>query len=146
MRTLKKVLAAVAIAAMVIAGVSIASILIFGHYGKQTGAESTPRTTPAPPPPSVPTPREFTIAVVVTDQNCPQDEACIYRYTIQPKYIGLHPLPPTPFTVEYLVTGGNAPQAGKFTVQNNQAQILKDVPLDGPPGAALQANVTNVTG
>ena len=148
MRTLKKVLAALAVAAMAITGISIASILIFGDYGKSKTAaqQTTTRKTVAPPPPSVPTVKEFTIKVVVSEQNCPPGESCIYKYTIEPKYIGLHPLPQTPFTVEYLITGGNVPQPGKFTVQGNQAQILKDVPLEGPPGAQLQANVTNVTG
>jgi hypothetical protein len=148
MTTIKKVLAACAIVAMLGGGVSLASILIFGDYGKSQPAaqQTTPRRTIAPPPPSVPTPKEFTIAVVVTEQNCPPDEPCIYKYTIEPKYIGLHPLPETPFTVEYMVTGGNAPQPGKFTVQGSQAQILKDVVLEGPPGAQLQANVTKVTG
>jgi hypothetical protein len=148
MRTLKRVLAALAIAAMVITGISIASILIFGEYGKSkpTAQQATTRKTVPPPPPSVPTPKEFTIRVVVTEQNCPPDAPCLYKYTIEPKYIGLHPLPQTPFTVEYLVTGGNEPQPGKFTVQGSQAQILKDVPLEGPPGVQLQADVTDVTG
>lgn len=148
MRTLKRVLAALAVAAMVIGGISIASILIFGHYGesKPTAQQTTPRKTLAPPPPSVPTPKEFTINVVVTAQDCPPDEPCVYKYTIEPKYIGFHPLPATPFTVAYLVTGGNEPQPGTFTVQGSQAQILKDVVLEGPPGARLQANVIDVTG
>jgi hypothetical protein len=145
--TIKRLAAALAIVAMLGGGVSLASILIFSDYGKPapTAQPSTPRRTLAPPP-SVPTPNEFTINVVVTSQDCPPEGGCVYKYTIQPKYIGFHPLPETPFTVEYDVIGGNEPQPGTFTVQGNQAQILKDVVLEGPPGAQLLANVTSVTG
>jgi hypothetical protein len=146
--TIKRLLAALAIVAMLGGGVSLAAILIFSDYGKpaSTAQPSTPRRTLAPPPPSVPSPKEFTINVVVTSQDCPPGGGCVYKYTIEPKYIGFHPLPETPFTVEYEVVGGNEPQPGKFTVQGNQAQILKDVVLEGPPGAQLLANVTSVAG
>src|SRR3546814_8547425 len=77
-------------------------------------------------PPKVPTPVEFAVNVVVTDTQCPPDvPACTYTYTIEPKYIGLHPLPETPFTVFYEVVGGNTPQKGEFTVHKDQAKILK---------------------
>jgi hypothetical protein len=146
--TIKRLLAALAIVAMLGGGVSLASILIFSDYGKPApiAQQSTPRRTLAAPPPSVPTPKEFMINVVVTSQDCPPDGGCVYKYTIEPKYIGFHPLPQTPFTVEYEVVGGNEPQPGQFTVSGNQAQILKDVVLEGPPGAQLLANVTSVTG
>lgn len=148
MTTIKKVLAAFAIVGMVGGGFGLAAIVIFGQDGTSTptAQQTTPRKTLAPPPPSVPTSQEFTINVVVTAQGCPPDGACVYTYTIEPKYIGFHPLPQTPFTVEYEVVGGNEPQPGKFTVQGNQAQILKDVLVEGPPGAQLQANVIRVTG
>jgi hypothetical protein len=147
-RTLKKVLAAAAIAAMVITGISIASILIFGKYGKPPPAamQTTTRRTVPPPPPSVPTPKEFTSNVIVTEQNCPPDSVCTYKYSIEPKYIGFHPLPPTPFTVKYEVQGGNQPQPGEFTVEGGQAKIFKDVVLEGPPAARLQAVVLQVIG
>jgi hypothetical protein len=100
----------------------------------------------APPPPKVPTPIEFAVGVKVTEQTCVPEGPCTYKYTVEPKYIGLHPLPETPFTVFYEVVGGNAPQKGEFTVQGEQAQILTDVVLQGPPGAQLKANVMSVTG
>ena len=56
---------------------------------------------------------------------CAPGPGCTYKYTIEPKYIGLHPLPETPFTVHYQVTGGNAPQDGEFTVTKDQAKILQ---------------------
>ncbi len=95
---------------------------------------------------SVPTPKEFTINVIVTEQNCEPGPGCVYKYTIEPKYIGFHPLPTTPFTVKYEVQGGDQPQPGEFTVEGSQAKIFKDVLLEGPPAARLQAVVLQVIG
>jgi hypothetical protein len=143
----RKWAAALAIFAMLAGGVSLASVLIFSDHSKPAAsATQTPRTTLAPPPPSVPTPKEFTIKVVVTEQNCQPGPGCAYKYTIEPKYIGFHPLPPTPFTVKYEVQGGNQPQPGEFTVEGSQAKIFKDVVLEGPPAAQLQAVVVAVIG
>lgn len=140
---IRKVLATIAIFGMLASGVGIASIMIFSNPTQQQ-AEPPRRNPPQPPPPSVPTADEFLIGVVVTAQNCEPAGPCVYTYTIDPKYVGLHPFPETPFTVEYEVTGGNQPQPGNFTVQGQQAQILKDVMVEGPPGAQLQANVLRV--
>ena len=143
---MRRVLAALAIFAMLGGGIGLAFILV-------VNGPSKPATTPAaapraalPPPPSVPTPKEFTINVAVTGQNCQPGGGCVYKYTIQPKYIGFHPLPTTPFTVKYEVQGGDQPQPGEFTVQGTQARILADVVLDGPPAARLQAVVLAVIG
>jgi hypothetical protein len=144
MKTVKRLLAALALLGM-LGGFGAAAVVIFGNNSKPQRT-ATPRTTLAPPPPSVPKPKEFTIGVVVTDTNCQPGGGCAYKYTIEPKYIGFHPLPPTEFTVEYQVTGGNQPQPGKFTVKGDQAQILKDVVVEGPPGANLQAVPTQVIG
>ena len=147
MQNLRKLLAALAIFAMLAGGVSLASVLIFGDHSKPT-AQPTATTRPPPPPlpPSVPTLKEFTIKVVVTAQNCDPGPGCVYKYTIEPKYIGFHPLPTTPFTVKYEVQGGNQPQPGEFTVEGSQAKIFKDVVLEGPPAAQLQAVVLQVLG
>jgi hypothetical protein len=146
MQTTRRLLAALALVAMFIAGISVASALIFGGKSKPPPPDATPRPTLAPPSPSVPTPKEFTINVVVTEQNCEPGPGCVYKYTIEPKYIGFHPLPTTPFTVKYEVQGGNQPQPGEFTVEGNQAKILKDVVLEGPPAARFQAVVLAVVG
>lgn len=147
MQNLRRLLAALAIFAMLAGGVSLASILIFGDHSQPTSpTAATPRTPPAPPPPSVPTAKEFTINVVVTEQNCQPGPGCAYKYTIEPKYIGFHPLPATPFTVKYEVHGGNLPQPGEFTVEGDQAKIFKDVIVEGPPSARLQAVVLQVIG
>ncbi|MFL6084419.1 MAG: hypothetical protein ACJ74F_14700 [Mycobacterium sp.] len=146
MQTIRRLLAAIAIVAMLIGGISIAAALIFSDHSKPSAPTASPRKTLAPPPPSVPTPTEFTINVVVTEQNCEPGPGCAYKYTIEPKYIGFHPLPTTPFTVKYEVQGGDQPQPGEFTVEGSQAKILKDVVLDGPPAARLQAVVLQVIG
>jgi hypothetical protein len=138
----RKGAAALALVAMLAGGVGIASFLIFSDR-TQTAPTAT-RTPPAPPPPKVPTPREFTIGVVVTAQDCPPGGECIYTYTIEPKYIGMHPLPPDELRIEYQVTGGHEPQNGDFTVHGTEARIIKDVTLAGPPGAQLKAEATKV--
>jgi hypothetical protein len=148
-RAVRKWSAGLALIALLASGVGVAAVMIFGNVteAKQAPRATAPRTTLAPPPPKVPTPIEFAVNVVVTDQQCTAESgACTYKYTIEPKYIGLHPLPETPFTVFYEVVGGNAPQKGEFTVRKNEAQILKDVVLEGPPAAQLKANVLQVVG
>lgn len=139
--------AALAIVGMLLGGVGVAALFIFtDRFDRPSAPAPTARSTRAAPPPAVPTAQEFTIGVVVTATECDPAGLCRYTYTIQPKYIGFHPFPPTEFTVEYEVTGGNAPQPGKFTVKGEQAQILKDVTLEGPPNAQLQARALNVIG
>ncbi|MFG1931858.1 hypothetical protein ACGFK1_14580 [Mycobacterium sp. NPDC048908] len=145
MQTLRRLLAALAIVAMLIGGISIAAALIFGDHSKPR-TPAAPPPAPPPLPASVPTVREFTINVAVTEQSCDPGPGCFYKYTIEPKYIGFHPLPSTPFTVKYEVHGGNQPQPGEFTVEGDQAKIFKDVVLEGPPAARLQAVVLQVIG
>ncbi|MCV7153000.1 hypothetical protein [Mycolicibacterium pyrenivorans] len=141
--TFRKLLAALAIVGMLVSGIGIASVMIFGQPD-QLQAEPPRREPPKPPPPSVPTVTEFLVGVGVTAQNCDPAGVCLYTYTIDPNYVGLHPFPETPFTVEYEVTGGFQPQQGSFTVEGEQAQILKDVTVEGPPGAQLQAKVVRI--
>ncbi|MCT7661664.1 hypothetical protein N4S67_25000 [Mycobacterium sp. CPCC 205710] len=145
-RTMRRWAAGLALFAIVASAVGIAAVMIFGSLTSQTPQAAAPRTTLAPPSPKVPTPIEFNVNVIVTDQTCAPDNLCAYKYTIEPKYIGLHPLPETPFTVFYEVTGGHQPQRGEFTVQKDQAKILKDVVVEGPPNARLQAVVMQVRG
>lgn len=141
--TFRKLLAALAIVGVLASGVGIASLVLVTRSDQQQ-ASAPRRNPPAPPPPSVPTVKEFLIGVTVTAQACDPAGMCVYTYTIEPKYVGLHPFPETPFTVEYEVTGGNQPQPGKFTVQGEKAEIFKDVQIEGPPGARLSANVLRV--
>lgn len=145
--TIRKWSAGLALFAIAASGVGIAAVMIFGGMtgSKPSERTATPQTTLAPPAPKVPTALEFSIGVVVTDRQCPPEGLCTYKYTIEPKYIGMHPLPDTPFTVHYQVTGGDQPQDGEFTVTKDQAKILKDVVLEGAPDAQLKAIVKEVT-
>ncbi|MDG4668224.1 hypothetical protein [Mycobacterium sp. 236(2023)] len=143
--TIRKLLAAVAIVGMLASGIGIASFMIFGNRDQQQEAATPRYTPPTPPPPAIPEAKEFEIAVNVSGQACdPAGTLCLYTYTIDPKYVGWHAFPETPFTVEYEVVGGLAPQPGKFTVTGQQAEIMKDVSVEVAPGARLSANVLRV--
>lgn len=138
----RRLIAALAIFAIAATGIGV-SIALF----TAKDAPPPPKASPLPAPtPKVPTPAEFQISIVVTDQDCTVPAGCIYKYRVEPKYLGLHPLPETPVKVIYQVTGGHQPQTGDFTVQGGQARVLQDVPLEGPPGAKLTAAVTKIEG
>jgi hypothetical protein len=142
-----RLIAALAIFAVIVAGLGITIAVLTS--GSKDRPSAVPRTSLVPPPPrtpQVPTPVEFQLNVVVTEQNCAVPAECLYKYRIEPKYIGLHPLPTNEIKVIYQVTGGHQPQTGDFTVQGDQARVLQDVPLEGPPGARLQATVTKIVG
>ncbi|HKV19911.1 MAG TPA: hypothetical protein VJR50_12825 [Mycobacterium sp.] len=140
--SVRRLVAALGIFAVVATGLGAAIAMI-----------AAPKPPPAPPPstfaaptPKVPTPAEFQIGIVVTDQKCVGPDACVYKYRVEPKYLGLHPLPDKEVKVFYQVRGGHQPQDGDFTVAGGQARVLQDVPLEGPPGARLTAAVTKVVG
>jgi len=138
----RRLIAALAVFATVATGLGVSIAMITAN----DSPPPPPRTTLAAPTPKVPTPAEFQIGVVVTDQKCADPGGCVYRYRVEPKYLGLHPLPDKEIKVLYQVTGGHQPQDGDFTVQGGQARVLQDVPLEGPPGAQLKAAVTKVVG
>ena len=142
----RRLIASLAIFAVVVAGIGISIAVFTAHKPTPPAASQTSRQPPPPPRPQVPIPAEFQIGVVVTDQNCSGPSGCVYKYRIEPKYIGMHPLPEKEIKVVYQVTGGNQPQVGDFTVQGGQARVLQDVALEGPPGARLQASVTQIIG
>jgi hypothetical protein len=141
-----RLIAALAIFAVVVAGLGITIAVLTSSKDQPPAASKTSLVPPPPRTPQVPTPVEFQLNVVVTDQNCAMPAGCLYKYRIEPKYIGLHPLPNNEIKVIYQVTGGHQPQNGDFTVQGDQARVLQDVPLEGPPGARLQATVTQIVG
>jgi hypothetical protein len=142
----RRLIAALAIFALVATGIGVSIALITADKPTRPAATQTPRRPPPPPRPQVPIPAEFQIGVVVTDQNCSGPSGCVYKYRIEPKYLGMHPLPEKEIKVVYQVTGGHQPQVGDFTVQGDQARVLQDVALEGPPGARLQATVTQIIG
>jgi hypothetical protein len=140
-----RLIASLAIFAVVVGGIGVTISVLTGNKTPPPAA-SQPPPPPAASPPQMPLPAEFQIAVVVTDRNCTGPTRCVYKYRIEPKYIGMHPLPEKEIKVVYQVTGGHQPQVGDFTVQGGQARVLQDVALDGPPGARLQASVTQIVG
>lgn len=141
---LRRVLAALCIMAMLLTGIGVA-IYMFTHPDAMDATMSSPRSSLVPPEPKVPTPDEFKVGVQVTATDCPPGGVCTYTYSIEPNYVGFHPLPKQGFTVFYEVVGGNEPQPGNFTVANGSARVLKDVRIEGPPGAQLQARVTDIS-
>lgn len=139
----RRVVAALAAFAVVATGLGAAIAIIMAP---KPPSQPAPRSTLAAPTPAMPTPAEFQIGIIVTEQNCDGPKGCLYRYRVEPKYLGLHPLPDTEITVSYRVIGGHQPQDGDFTVAGGQARVLQDVPLEGPPGAHLEAAVTKIAG
>lgn len=138
--TARRLIAALAVFAVVAAGLGITIAVLTAPRARP------PSAAPTAPPPRVPTPAEFQLGVVVTDRDCSHVDSCLYKYRVVPKYIGAHPLPDRQITVTYQVSGGHQPQTGDFTVQGGQARVLQDVPIECPPGARLQASATQVVG
>ncbi|OBA85700.1 hypothetical protein A5662_03890 [Mycobacteriaceae bacterium 1482268.1] len=139
----RRLVAAVAVLAVVVAGLGITIAVLTAKPQTPVAAQPSP---PPPPRPQLPTPAEFQLGVVVTEQTCSVPAGCVYKYRVEPKYLGLHPLPENEIKVIYQVTGGHQPQTGDFTVQGGQARVLENVPIEGPPGARLQASVTQIVG
>ena len=139
----RRLVASLAILAVVLTGIGV-SILVFVN-SKPPPPAATPATS-LPVAPRVPTPAEFQLGVVVTGQDCSGPNGCVYKYHVQPNYLGNHPLPDKEIKVVYQVTGGHQPQVGDFTLKGDQARVYQDVPLEGPPGARLQATVTEILG
>lgn len=136
--------AALTLAAMVIVPLGVTMFIVLRSKSLlQPDAVSTPPTAVTPAP-KMPEPHEFAINIVVSDEQCPPEGDCVYTYSVEPKYIGLHPLPEDPFTVKYQVTGGREPQDGSFSVYGSEARSFKDVKLEGPAGAQLSAKATQV--
>jgi len=140
----RRVVAVLAIFAVVATGFGVTIAVLTAD--RTPPPAPTARVPAAQQQPKVPTPAEFQIGVVVTDQNCSTPNGCLYRYRIEPKYLGLHPLPDKEIKVVYEVKGGHQPQVGDFTVRAGQARVLQDVPLEGPPNARLEASVTQIVG
>ncbi len=142
----RRLIASLAIFAVVAGGIGLTIAVLVGNKPPPPAASQRPPVPAAPPLPQVPIPAEFQVGVVVTSQDCSGPNGCVYKYRIEPKYIGMHPLPEKEIKVVYEVTGGHQPQVGDFTVQGDQARVLQEVALEGPPGARLQATVTQIIG
>jgi len=141
---LRKVLAALCIVAIAVTGIGVA-IFLFTRMDTLKSTPSAARSTLAAPEPKMPTPQEFEVGVQVTATQCADNGVCTYTYSIQPNYVGFHPLPERGFAVFYEIVGGTAPQPGNFTVTGGQARVYKDVTVEGPPAAQLTARVTEIS-
>jgi hypothetical protein len=140
--SMRKLVVAACVVTMIVTGVGLAIILL---AQKDSTTATPPGTSLMTTAPRIPTPQEFRVGVKVTAQQCADPGVCTYTYSIQPMYVGNHPLPDQHFTVFYEVSGGSAVQTGDFTVSDGQTRVYKDVTVDGAPGAQLQATVTRVS-
>ena len=141
----RRLMAALVIFAVIASGIGITIAMLTSNESTPPVASApAPAPPAAPPKPQMPTPTEFRVTVVVTEQNCSGTTNCVYKYRVEPQFIGRHPLPEKEITVVYEVTGGHQPQPGDFTVHNGQARVLQNVTLEGPPNARLQATVTQI--
>ena len=87
---IRRLIAALAVFAVAATGIGVSIAMITAKDPPAPTASRTPLPTPTP---KVPTPAEFQIGIVVTDQNCAGPNGCVYKYRVEPKYLGLHPLP-----------------------------------------------------
>lgn len=106
-------------------------------WSEVTTTSSTPVAAP-------PTPADFVVGVIITEQKCFGSAGCNYRYTINPQYISTKPLPEKT-TVVFTVTGGEQDQVGNFTIDaDGTATFDRETSISGPESANLQATVTQV--
>lgn len=104
-------------------------------------SETTTSSTPVAAPP---TPADFVVGVIITEQKCFGSAGCSYRYTINPQYISAKPLPDKT-TVVYTVTGGEQDQIGNFIIDaDGTATFDRETSISGDENAKLQATVTQV--
>lgn len=65
----------------------------------------------------------FRLDVIVVEQECFGSAGCRVVYTLKPIYVGPGSLSGTSFTVVFLISGGEEPQVGHFTVTNGTATV-----------------------
>lgn len=105
----------------------------------------TETTTTSPTPVAAPpTPADFLVGVIITEQKCFGSAGCNYRYTVNPQYISAKPLPEKT-TVVFTVTGGEQDQVGNFSIDaDGTATFDRETTISGEENANLQATVTQV--
>ncbi|ABM10882.1 MULTISPECIES: hypothetical protein [Mycolicibacterium] len=138
---------AAAIAPIVAVGLSgcIAPDEVTSANGNDSVSAWSDMTTTSPTRAAAPpTPADFVVGVVITEQKCFGSAGCNYRYTINPQYISSKPLPERT-TVVYTVTGGEQDQVGNFTIDaDGTATFDRETRISGEENANLQATVTQV--
>lgn len=104
-----------------------------------SAVKTSTRSKAAPP-----TPADFIVGVIITEQKCFGSAGCNYQYTINPQYISTKPLPDKT-TVVFTVTGGDQDQVGNFTIDaNGTATFDRETSISGQENANLKATVTQV--
>ena len=142
----RRLVASLAIFAVVVGGIGVTIAVLIGDKPPPPATSQAALPPAAPPQPQMPIPAEFQIGVVVIDQNCSGPNGCAYKYRIEPKYLGFHPLP------EKGDQGGvsgdrRAPAASRrLHGPGRPGAHLGGCHLKGPPGARLQASVTQIVG
>lgn len=104
-------------------------------------ASAAPTTTTAPA--VAPTPADFRVDVVVTEQKCFGSAGCNYRLNVSPLQISATDITGK-WTVVYEITGGDDPQTGNFTVDGDQIRWDDEKRIQGSAGALFTARVTGV--
>jgi hypothetical protein len=106
-------------------------------WSETTPTSSTPVAAP-------PTPADFAVGVIITEQKCFGSAGCNYRYTINPQYVSAKSLPEKT-TVVFTVTGGEQDQVGNFTIDaDGTATFDRETSISGEENANLRATVTQV--
>ncbi|GEM_PF-4804763 len=101
-------------------------------------------TTPTTAAGASPTPADFVVGVIITEQKCFGSAGCNYRYTINPQHISAKSLPDKT-TVISTVTGGDQEQVGNFTIAaDGTAAFDRETSISGQEDASLKATVTQV--
>lgn len=98
-------------------------------------------TTTAPAVP--PSPTDFAVDVVITEQQCFGSAGCNYELSVTPRYVGLGTLTGN-WTVVYEITGGEDPQTGNFTIDGDNVRWDEKKRIGGDAGAVFTAKVTQV--
>ncbi|MCX8557996.1 hypothetical protein OS121_23385 [Mycolicibacterium mucogenicum] len=112
--------------------------------GNSLAAGSSAITTPTRSKVAPPTPADFIVGVIITEQKCFGSAGCNYHYTINPQYISAKPLPDKT-TVVFTVTGGDQDQVGNFTIDaSGTATFDRETSISGQENANLKATVTQV--
>ena len=112
--------------------------------GSSLATGSSAVTTPTKSKAAPPTPADFIVGVIITEQKCFGSAGCNYHYTINPQYISTKPLPDKT-TVVFTVTGGDQDQVGNFTIDaNGTATFDRETSISGQENANLKATVTQV--
>jgi hypothetical protein len=91
-----------------------------------------------------PVPSDFVVGVIEMERKCFGSAGCSVTYTINPQYVGSGDLPDKT-TVIYKVLGGEDPQTGNFTIdQDGTATFDREARISTDQNSTLTAQVVQV--